>query len=237
MAATSTEIQLILAKLGELSAQVGELKANQGINATNMIAQISENFKRDLGALNAAKEKKKTTVGETKDGAVNVAPKKKTHPTLSSLTEAAWALDEKGATDFDKRMKWFVAVMSKHNEYMVNLLSDALIKEVEGSEAYASNMTTGKTDNTTKAKTFFKSIKPYLNRRNEQQWLDLSKKLVDTYNAEKAVYESTGLPQAKVEAAGSAEANAAAALTANGIAMPAMPQTSTTTPGAQLASA
>lgn len=240
MAATSTEVQLVLARLGELIARVDELKANQGSNATNMVAQISENVKRDvLAALTAAKEKKKTAVGETKDGVSNAAPKKKTHPTLSALTEAAWTLDEKSTNDFDKRVKWFVAVMNKHHEYMTNLLGDALIKEVEASESYLGNMSTGKVDSNTKAKAFFKSIKPFLSKRNEQQWLEVSKKLVDAYNAEKAVYDANGLPQAKAEAPSSAEANAAAALAASGLSLtpPVTVHTSTTTPAAQLANA
>lgn len=238
MAATSIENQLIIAKLDGLTALVGELKANQGSNATAMVAQISDNVMRNVIAeLNKVKEKKKAAVGETKDGAVNVAPKKKTHPTLTALSEASWVLDEKSTNDFDKRSKWFAAVMNKHNEYMVNLLGETLIKEVEASESYMGNMSSGKMDSNTKAKAFFKSIKPFLSKRNEQQWLEVSKKLVDAYNTERAVYDSNGLPQAKTEVATSAEASAAAALAASGLTMPVTVHTTTTPPAVQLATA
>lgn len=233
MAASSTEMQLVLAKLGELTALIGELKANQGSNATAMVAQISDNVKREVVAeLNKLKEKKKAATGETKDGAVNVAPKKKTHPSLDGVTEKAWALEEKGTTEFDKRVNWFTSVMSKHQEYMTNLLTEALIKEVEASESYMNNMPSKK-DATSKAKAFFKSIKNYMMKKSEAQWAEVSKKLVDAYNLEKAVYDATGLPQAKTEAAGSAEACAAAAFAAAGLGVPA--SVTVHTPAAQLA--
>lgn len=234
MAASSTELQLVLAKLGELAALIDALKANQGANTTSMIAQISDNVKREIIAeLNKVKEKKKVTTGETKDGVSNAAPKKKTHPTLI-VSEKSWALDEKGTTDFDKRVPWFIAVMNKHPEVMTNLLGDALIKEVEASESYLNNSATGRKDSSFKARTFFKSIKNYMIKKDEEQWKVVSKRLVDEYNKEKLVYDSTGLPQAKTEAAGSAEASAAAALMLSGINVPV---TTTTTPAMQLANA
>lgn len=212
--ASSNDIQLVLTKLDLLTALLNELKANQGSNAAQMADQISNTVKSSVIAeMNKAKEKKKTATGETKEGASNV-PKKKTHPTLSQVTEKAWCLDEKASTDFEKRIKWFTSVMSKHPEVMTELLGAELIKDVEGSESYMSNSSSKKQDATSKATAFFKSIKTYLMKKDMKQWEAVSKLLVDKFNAEKAVYEATGLPQAKTESAGTAEASAAAALAA-----------------------
>lgn len=234
--ASSTEFQLILAKLSELTAVINELKAIQGSNAIAMADRITDSVKSGVIAeINKSKEKKKTATGESKDGVVNHAPKKKTHPHLNEVTEKAWIIDEKGATDFDKRTKWFISVMNKHRGTMVELLGEDLIKEVESSESYMANMIGKKNDTNTRATAFFRSIRTYMTKKNEAQWVEVSKRLVDKYNTEKVVYDSTGLPQAKTESAGSAEASAAAALVAAGLGAPVTMHTSTANPAAQLA--
>lgn len=224
--ASTTECQLIIAKLGEIAALLGELKANQGINATAITENVSNTIKAIMEGLKT-KEKRKVTTGESKEA--SHAPQKKCHPTLKLVSEKAWELDSKGATDFEKRTKWFISVMNKYPEVMLELLGEELIKAVQESEAYSVNIAGKKNDSNTKAIAFFKSIKAYMVKKDEAKWQEVSKRLVDRYNVEKLNYDATGLPQAKPESAGTAESSAAAALAASGLGV------STTSPAAQLA--
>jgi hypothetical protein len=137
---------------------------------------------------------------------------KKTHPSLPDITESAWNLKKTG-DDFEKRMDWFVMVLTKYPTHLHAIIGADEVKRITESTDY--NTILGqckKQGDREKAKSLLNALKAV--RTRENTFGEISKKLIDDYNTQLTVLNSTKIGQLTSETAGQAE-NVAASVMSN----------------------
>lgn len=154
-------------------------------------------------ATTGGKKKKDITIsGETKTSEI-----KKTHPSLPEITESAWALKKTG-DDFDKRMDWFVMVLTKYPTQLHAIINPEEVKRITDSADYATVLgACKKQGDREKAKSLLNALKAI--RTREGTFAEISKKMVDYYNTQLTVLNSSKIGQLSSETAGQAENTAA----------------------------
>lgn len=210
------------AKLTAIESKLDILLEKFDKLSTSTTAAVAAASVAPAAAPSGKKKKDMAITGETKTTEV-----KKTHPSLPEITESAWNLKKTG-DDFEKRMDWFVMVLTKYPTHLHTIIGAEEVKRITESADY--NTILGqckKQGDREKAKSLLNALKAV--RTRENTFGDISKKLVDDYNAQLAVLNSSKIGQLTSETASQVE-NAAASAMANLLSgQPATIHTSTST--------
>lgn len=219
MAAPSMEMQLVLAllktieaKVDSQTAKIDEIKVNMGLSATTTRDTLTKVIHDEVAAsATAAKEKKKVAAtGEAKAEEKKSGPAKKSHPSLPDVTEAAWNLKKTG-DDYERRLDWFVSVLSKHPTHLHALIGTDEVSRINNSTEYKTILEQSKKQgDREKAKSFLAALKTI--RTRENTFADISKKLVLDYDAQLLILNSQKIGQLTSETASTSESIAAAAM-------------------------